>query len=301
MGTLPNNGSALTLNFAAKTVTSLRLTVNSVSATTSSVGLAELQAFATVPPVLPPSPRPRSATRPAGRLLGRPGRFRRYHAVHLLARLGQPRPPASASTQRAARSAARRPTLAGTYSFTAKVTDAASRTATRALQIVLTEPLQITTASLPSGQTGQAYSQSVTASGGSAPYAWSVSVGTLPPGLSLTQGSPSATLSGTPTSGGSYSFTLRAADSGNPARSASQAFSLTILAPLSLTTTSLRDGTRGVAYSDSLARPAVPRRTASRSPRAACPPASASASTPRAVRSPARRPTLPAPTPSPPG
>ena len=46
VGTLPNNGSALTLNFAAKTVTSLRLTVNSVSATTGNVGLAELQAFA---------------------------------------------------------------------------------------------------------------------------------------------------------------------------------------------------------------------------------------------------------------
>ena len=49
------------------------------------------------------------------------------------------------------------------------MTDAASQTATRALQIVLTEPLQITTASLPNGQTGVAYSQSVMRAAGPAP------------------------------------------------------------------------------------------------------------------------------------
>ena len=221
--TLPNNGSALTLNFAAKTVTSLRLTVNSVSATTSSVGLAELQAFVDSTPSAP------TFTTTA---LGDTTRGLAY-SDSLAASGGIPpytfslasgSLPAGLSLDAASGAISGTPTDAdGTYSFTAKVTDAASRTATQALQIVLTEPLQITTASLPSGSAGQAYSQSVTASGGSAPYAWSVSAGTLPTGLSLTQGSPSATLSGTPTSSGSYSFTLRAADSGNPARSASQA------------------------------------------------------------------------------
>jgi len=45
VGTLPNDGSALTLTFPAKTVTSLKLTVTAVSATTRNVGLAEIQTF----------------------------------------------------------------------------------------------------------------------------------------------------------------------------------------------------------------------------------------------------------------
>ena len=45
VGTLPNDGSAYTLTFAAKTVTSLQLNINSVSATTQNVGLAETQVY----------------------------------------------------------------------------------------------------------------------------------------------------------------------------------------------------------------------------------------------------------------
>ena len=52
VGTLPNDGAALTLNFAAKTVISLRLTVTSVSATTLNVGLAEIQAMVPTAPAI---------------------------------------------------------------------------------------------------------------------------------------------------------------------------------------------------------------------------------------------------------
>ena len=45
VGTLPNDGSAYTLSFAAKTVTSLQLNITSVSTTTDNVGLAEIQAY----------------------------------------------------------------------------------------------------------------------------------------------------------------------------------------------------------------------------------------------------------------
>ena len=45
VGVLPNDGSPLTLTFAAKTVTSLKLTITSVSSTTQNIGLAEIQAF----------------------------------------------------------------------------------------------------------------------------------------------------------------------------------------------------------------------------------------------------------------
>jgi hypothetical protein len=81
------------------------------------------------------------------------------------------------------------PTASGTSNFTIRVTDAAARTATRALSIVVSPapiPLAITTASLPSGMVGPpAYNQVLTANGGTTPYTWTVSAGSLPPGLTL--------------------------------------------------------------------------------------------------------------------
>jgi predicted hotdog family 3-hydroxylacyl-ACP dehydratase len=64
---------------------------------------------------------------------------------------------------------------------------------------------------LPDAQYGSAYSsQTFTVIGGVAPYTFSVTAGSLPPGMSL---SPSGTISGTPTAAGSYSFTVSATDS----------------------------------------------------------------------------------------
>jgi LmbE family N-acetylglucosaminyl deacetylase len=45
VGALPNNGSGLTIRFPARTVTSVRLKITSVSATTTAVGLAEFEAW----------------------------------------------------------------------------------------------------------------------------------------------------------------------------------------------------------------------------------------------------------------
>ena len=52
VGSLPNDGSPLTVTFVPRMVTSLRLTVTGVSATTGNVGLAELKAY-TAPPSTP--------------------------------------------------------------------------------------------------------------------------------------------------------------------------------------------------------------------------------------------------------
>jgi hypothetical protein len=49
-------------------------------------------------------------------------------------------------------------------------------------------PLSVTTTSLPSGQTTVAYSATLSATGGTPPYSWSVKTGTLPAGLSLSTG-----------------------------------------------------------------------------------------------------------------
>ena len=70
----------------------------------------------------------------------------------------------------------------------------------------------ITTASpLPSATEGKLYSQTLTASGGKAPYTWSMVGGTMPGGLNLNP--TTGILSGTPKASGSYSFTLRVTDS----------------------------------------------------------------------------------------
>ncbi len=81
----------------------------------------------------------------------------------------------------------------------------------------------ITTTSLPNGATGVPYSQTLAATG-DAPITWSLS-GALCTGLSLSSG---GIISGTPTSGGTCSFTVGATNAGG---SAMQALNITITAP----------------------------------------------------------------------
>ena len=68
----------------------------------------------------------------------------------------------------------------------------------------------IATASLPAGRVHLAYSQAVVATGGTAPYAWSVPEGTLPPGLEL--GASTGVVSGEPGRAGVFGFSLQVSD-----------------------------------------------------------------------------------------
>jgi hypothetical protein len=87
-------------------------------------------------------------------------------------------------------------------------------------------PLAITTSSLPNGTVGTAYSVNLAAAGGQSPYTWSLADGSnLPPGLNL---SSSGTISGTPTTAGTTSFTVEVIDSSASIQSASKLFSITI-------------------------------------------------------------------------
>jgi hypothetical protein len=70
----------------------------------------------------------------------------------------------------------------------------------------------ISPATLPAGQYGAGYkAQTIKATGGKAPYTYSVSTGKLPPGISLTK---VGVLSGTPTAAGGYAFAITAQDNG---------------------------------------------------------------------------------------
>jgi hypothetical protein len=72
-------------------------------------------------------------------------------------------------------------------------------------------PLTVGTTSLPGGTLGIAYSATLTATGGTMPYTWSIISGSLPTGLTLSPSSGSIT--GTPTATGTATFTVQAADS----------------------------------------------------------------------------------------
>jgi hypothetical protein len=77
-----------------------------------------------------------------------------------------------------------------------------------------TTPLALTaTAPFHNGEVGVAYAPvALAATGGVQPYTWSVVAGALPGGLAI---GSDGTVSGTPTSAGTFNFTVQAADSGN--------------------------------------------------------------------------------------
>jgi uncharacterized protein YhjY with autotransporter beta-barrel domain len=107
--------------------------------------------------------------------------------------------------------------------------------------------IALTPTSLTNGTVASAYSQTLTPSGGTAPYSFTLDAGALPAGLTLSAG---GVLSGTPTAGGTFNFTVRATDAAS--QSATQAYTLTIAAPTVTATNTVPAGRRGFAYSQTL-------------------------------------------------
>jgi hypothetical protein len=123
------------------------------------------------------------------------------------------------------------PTATGTSNFTVGVTDVNGKSASQGLSIAIdaapsppTSTPTITTASLPNGIQNIAYNATLAASGGQAPYTWSISAGAKPAGLVLTPNT--GALSGVPTSTGTSNFTMRVTDANG--QTATQSFSITI-------------------------------------------------------------------------
>jgi subtilisin family serine protease len=141
------------------------------------------------------------------------------------------------------------PTASGTWTFTVTVTDAAGSSGSATLQLPTAAPLAVTTTALPTGSVGVAYSTTLAAAGGQAPYRWRIVAGGIHPGLTLSP--DTGTISGTPSSGGTYDVTFQVIDAGG--RLASQAFKLdvtTVPAPGPFAKSSPANGSTNVTRSN---------------------------------------------------
>lgn len=146
------------------------------------------------------------------------------------------------------------PTASGSFAFSVSLTDTsvpAPSVAVRNLSITIATPLIITSTSLADGVVGFPYTQTLSATGGNANDTWTLSSGSLPPGLSL---SASGVISGTPTAAtAGTSFTVQVQDTGTPQQTKTQLLSIRIAAPLVITTATLPGAKYGTAYSQTLA------------------------------------------------
>lgn len=138
------------------------------------------------------------------------------------------------------------PLSSGRFDFTGVVTDANGAIASAPFTIqVAPPPLSMITSTLPGGIVGTAYSATFAATGGSPPYTWSVSSGSLPPGLTLD--AATGALSGAPSSAGTFNFIVSVADSAQ--ETVLRPFTVRVIEPLRILTTALSEGTEGMAYS----------------------------------------------------
>jgi hypothetical protein len=130
------------------------------------------------------------------------------------------------------------PTASGSFRFTIQVTDAAKNSAAGVFDLTIARSLIITPATLPDATLGTAYTQSLTATGGTAPYTFTLDSGSLPGGITL---DATGALAGTPTAAGQFSFTVRATDSGGVTGTIAYQLKVTTPPPIAPTITGVTD------------------------------------------------------------
>jgi hypothetical protein len=125
------------------------------------------------------------------------------------------------------------PTVSGTFGYTVTVKDSAGNAGTVNCSVTVAPPVIALTISCPAGTgtVGVPYSSSAPVTGGVGTLTFSVASGTLPSGLTLNPSTGAIT--GTPTVGGTYSFTLQVQDSGTGNKATSSSCGITISSPSS--------------------------------------------------------------------
>ncbi|HEY4356473.1 MAG TPA: putative Ig domain-containing protein [Acidobacteriaceae bacterium] len=140
------------------------------------------------------------------------------------------------------------PTTAGLSNFVVTVTDKNGGTANKALSINVAAltPITLSPLTLPAGIVNTAYtSTTLSATGGTAPYTYTVTTGTLPAGITL---SPAGVLAGTPTAAGSFPIVVTATDNTSRTGTASYTITVTAAPVITISPTTLNAGSVGSPY-----------------------------------------------------
>ena len=141
------------------------------------------------------------------------------------------------------------PTGSGPSTFTVTVTDAASPVDTGTATYTIAIAVRVLPGTVPAATATGWWSTTFGATGGTAPYTYTTT-GTLPPGLTWS----GSVLSGTPTTPGTYTFTVTASDSSSPANTGSNTYTITVAPspavalPVTPGSGALPSGTNGSAY-----------------------------------------------------
>ncbi|HBG08263.1 MAG: hypothetical protein A2075_06800 [Geobacteraceae bacterium GWC2_58_44] len=143
------------------------------------------------------------------------------------------------------------PTQAGSFTFSARATDANNKSAVKSFKISISPVLAITSNALAGGSTGFLYSQQIQMTGGTGPFNWSVGQGTLPEGLLLD--SVTGAITGIPTAAaGTYNFSVTVTDSVGASDSQPLSIAVGASTPLTISTTTITDLSTGTPVSITL-------------------------------------------------
>lgn len=147
------------------------------------------------------------------------------------------------------------PTTAGSSNVIVTVTDSESPAVQKSANyniVINISALNITSSAAPAGTVQSAYGANgngflLTASGGKTPYTWNWAAApgsSLPGGLTVANSS----ISGTPTTAGSYNVILSVTDSESPSVASSANYNIVISPPIAIASTAPPSGTVGLSY-----------------------------------------------------
>jgi hypothetical protein len=141
------------------------------------------------------------------------------------------------------------PPTFGNFAISIEATDVHGAKATQTFSVMVAGPLRLFTSSLPAGNMGKAYSQTLTTSGGRAPFTFSIDSGMLPPGVTLSNDA----LTGAPVAAGRYSFTVKVTDANSATATGSLTLDIHSNLPPQIATATLAEGLLERPYTQVLA------------------------------------------------
>ena len=143
------------------------------------------------------------------------------------------------------------PATAGSYTFTATVTDSAAPASTAQIQVTISVAahLQVVAPTNFAGIVGVPFSATLAAANGTSPYNWQISG--QPSWLTIN--AATGVLSGTPAAAGPFTFTATVTDSGDPSSTAQAQVTITVVPQLQVVSSTNFAGIVGVPFSATLA------------------------------------------------